>query len=467
MRAVRAARARLGRLSGRTRAVGLFFATSLAGRGIGVACQLLQVPIAVRVLGTEVFGLWMVLVGVSTVITFADFGVGQGAQNRLAEAFAGGREAEAREIAGSALAFLAAAGALLAGVGLAVAPAVDWSAVFHLTGPRVRTEAGTAVATAIALFCANFPLGFAQRLAYARQLGWRNNLAQAAGAVGALGGLVLAAERGWSLAGVIAATQGAVLAANAGLLVWQLAELGWLRPGALRCRWTAMRPLLGLGAYFGVQQVLLTLMLALPPVMISTRLGAAAVTPYNLAQRLFNFFAIVQNAFMLPLWPAYSDAHARGDHRWIRRMLGWSLAATLGCTIAPMTAGALLARPLISRWVHVPAALPSEPLVWALFLWNAAVFLQQPFGYLLAGLSEVRRLTFYAGVSAVASAGLMALAVRRFGATGAVLGLFAGYLPFLVAGNIAEAIRVLRRDRARAAPCAGLAPPPAAAEGSP
>lgn len=44
-------------LSGRTRAVGVFFATSLAARAVGIGCQLLLVPVAVQALGAEAFGL--------------------------------------------------------------------------------------------------------------------------------------------------------------------------------------------------------------------------------------------------------------------------------------------------------------------------------------------------------------------------------------------------------------------------
>jgi O-antigen/teichoic acid export membrane protein len=441
---LRSARSRYRQLSGRSRAVGMFFATSLAARGVGIACQLLQVPVAVHALGSEAFGLWMALMSISYFITFADFGVGQGAQNKLAEAFAAERDDEARRLWGTTLAFLTAVGGILAAVVLVFAPHFDFVALFRLQDPVVRAEALPAVEATLCLVCLNFPLGLAQRLAYSLQWGWMHNLAQAVGAVGGLGGILFAVHHHWSLVGIIAATQAPLLLSNAGLILLLLGRLGWL-DRLPEFRGDTMRPLLKLGAYFGVQQVLVTLMISLPSVVISTGLGAAAVTPYNLAQRLFNFFAIIQNAIMLPLWPAYSDAKARGDYGWIRRTLFFSLRAGLFAVILPMAAGALFGRPVIRLWVGPGTALPSPLLIGALFLWNAAVFLQQPFGYFLAGLSEVRRLTFYAVISAGLSGTLMYLAVHRFGAAGTVLGMLIGYLPFLILGNITEAARVLRR----------------------
>lgn len=459
--------ARARRLSGRSRAVGLFFATSLAARVVGISCQLFQVPIAMGVLGSEAFGLWMTLTGIGYMITFADFGIGQGAQNKLAEAFAAGDDAQARELWDGTLAFFGVLGLGLTVVAAAVARWVDFTALFNLADPVVQAEARAAVAVTLFLFCLNFPLGLAQRLAYSRQQGWMHNAAQAAGGVGALGGILLAAHLHWGLPGIIAATLGPVLLGNAVLLVAQLRQLGWLDVRLPRCRRSTMKELFGLGAYFGIQQVQLTLMLSLPQVVISTSLGAAAVTPYNLAQRLFNLFAVIQNAFMLPLWPAYSDAKARGEYGWIRRTLLLSLGATALLTLAPMALGAAFARPILAAWVGHQADLPSATLVWLLFLWNALVFFEQPFGYLLAGMSEVRRLTFYAVISTVASTGLMCLLVSRYGREGVVLGMATGFLPFLILGNIAETVRLFRAMPGRRAAAPALIESDPIAEGRP
>lgn len=460
MNVVHLLRQRIGRLSGRSRAVGIFFATSVGARVLGIACQLIQVPIAMHALGAEAFGLWMTLTSIGNVIAFADFGVGQGAQNKLAVAFAAGRDELARQLWDTTLIFFGGVGLLLSAVAIAVARSLDFTALFNLTDPVVQHQARGAVAVTLFLFCLNFPFGLAQRLAYSRQQGWMHNLVLALGSVGSLVGVTWATRAGCALPGLIAAAQGPMLLGNVGLLLWQLGQLGWLDWRRIRCDWPALRELVGLGAYFGVQQVQLVMFVSLPQVIISTNLGAAAVTPYNLAQRLFNLFAVIQNAFMLPLWPAYSDAHARGEFGWIRRTLFFSLGATALLTLAPMALGAAFAKPILGAWVGHNAALPSTALIWLLFFWNAAVFLEQPFGYLLAGISEVRRLTFYAVVSAVVSAGLMTLLVQGYGQEGVVLGMLIGFMPFLLVGNVAETVRVFRLlpDRGKSVPVLAVAP---------
>src|SRR5262249_5896009 len=154
-----------------------------------------------------------------------------------------------------------------------------------------------------------------------RQQGWRHNLVLAGAAIGGLGGTILAIAMKATLSTVIVAAQLPLVVGNAVLLIAQLRSLGWLDLRLVHGRWATMRELAALGASFGVQQLQLTLFVSLPQIIISTHLGASAVTPYNLAQRLFNLFSVIQNAFMLPLWPAYSDAKAKGDFAWIRRTL--------------------------------------------------------------------------------------------------------------------------------------------------
>lgn len=436
------------------REIAMFFVTSLAARGLGIVCQLLQVPIAIKALGSEAFGLWMAVAGLAQFIVFADFGMGIGLQNRLAESFAQDRRDEARELFASAFLFLCTVALALIGVLMLAADYVHAAQLFRLTEPETIAEAPLALRSFLVLFCLGLPIGLAQRLAFGRQKGWMHNTTQGVGAVLSLGGVALAAALGGGLVPMLLCAQGALVAGNALLLLIQLVQLRWLSLRGLTLRPKMVGELLRLGAFFSLQQIVNTILFALPQLVVSMALGAAAVTPYNLVQRLFNLFAVIQNSFMLPLWPAYSKARARGEIDWMRRTLRRSLLATACLSCAPMALGAIFAGPIIHLWVGGAAEPPAAALVWLLFGWNALVFFQQPFGYLLAGVSEVHRTTLYAVLTAVASAGLMLLLVHPLGLPGVVLGLMLGYLPFNFIGNVVETFRYLRAAAAAAPPSA-------------
>lgn len=432
------------------RDLAMFFVTSISSRVVGVACQLLQVPIVVKTLGAEAFGLWMTFATLSGLVIFADFGLGLGVQNRLAELFAHDTRrdrAQARAFFGSAFLLLSLIGAALALVCNLVNERIDHAALFNLQEPSVASAAPFAALITALSFCAGFPLGLGQRLAYARQKGWACNLAQAGGSVFSLIAVAFVAARGGGLISMVIAGQGSLFFANFVLLVWQLAPLGWLKFWRFRFRVPLIRQLVGVGACFGAQQVLNTVLFTVPPLVISTQLGAAAVTPFNLLQRLYNLFSVVQNAFMLPLWPAYSRAKARGEFAWMRRTLRRSFVATLFVSVIPMVVGAVFAPWIIRIWVGHEV----EGLTWfltiTLCVWNALVLLQQPFCFLLAGVSEIRRITIYSVASAIAGLALMHAFIHAFGPAGVALGLILGFLPFGFLGALIETRRYLRGTR--------------------
>ena len=208
----------------------------------------------------------------------------------------------------------------------------------------------------------------------------------------------------------------------------------------------ALRKLLSVGILFFVQQVCDISLYTAPAILISSLLGAAAVTPFNIGQRLFSLFLVVQNAFLPPLWPAYSEAKAMCDWAWVRRTLRRSILATLVLTIAPMTLASVFGGPVLQLWVGRKtdaAALPGQMLLWMLFAWNVIVVLQQPYAFLLSGMSEVKRLSIYRIITAVSSIGLMLGLGPRFGLPGIVAGLIAAMLVSLL-GGVLETRRFLR-----------------------
>lgn len=444
--------AKFSKSSERQKSLGLFFATSLFTRGATIASQVVQVPLILHAFGNEGFGLWITVTGIQQLLTFTDFGVGTSAQNQMAEAFAHKDSERARQLFASGLVTLCGLGLLIAAVLLPVAYLIDVASLFNITQENLRQSATGALAASIVGFCAGFPMAMAHRLAFSRQLGWKLNLRVAWGRVFTLAAIFIGVHLHWTLGQVILATFATQFLTDVMFLNGMLKELGWLNWGIFRAHKTHVRGLLKIGAYFGVQQIANTVLFALPPIVISTTIGAAAVTPFNLAQRLFGLFSIVQNAFMTPLWPAFSEANAKGEIDWIRRTLRKALLGTIFATVLPMAIGAAFAPQILTLWVGSTADLPNWTLILLLFTWNALTYLQQPFGYLLAGVSAVRRTTFYGVCTAVVCVVLMFALVKPFHAPGVVIGMIAGFLPFNFIGNVIETKRFLRSASAAKRP---------------
>ncbi len=421
-----------------------FFVTSLSGRGLGIVCQLVQVPLALRYLGKEAFGVWVTLGSISYLISFSDFGIGMGAQNQMTEALGTGNHPKARRLFMTTLVFLCVVASVLAAVGVPVFLRLPWGSLFKLQDPALIDAVPHAITLFLILACVNIPLGLARRLTYATQQAWLDNVNSAVMSVVGLTAIFLGGYLQLGFENYVLITWMPGMVVCLGLLFYQWVRLDWLRARGPWFDRHALRGLLNLGVLFGVQQLCTLVLFGAPPMLISTLLGAVAIAPFNLVQRIFNVFQMLQNAFLLPLWPAYADAKAKQDWSWLARTFRRSMVATIGIAVIPMIGIAFVTRPLIRLWTGTDATLPTTGLVAALLVWNVVVALQQPLGFFLAGVSEVKRNTIYSLLTAVVAGALMPLLAPRFGVAGIVWGLVIGTVLFSLLGSAAEVWKYFR-----------------------
>ena len=229
-----------------------------------------------------------------------------------------------------------------------------------------------------------------QRLAFAVHQSWLNNAEVTAVNVCNVLGVYLACRWHLGLSAFVLAIYLPGCVINIFLNFGLFAHLGWFRRLAasaddvVRSAWldfAELRVILKTGTLFFVQQLCALSLFTAPAVLISAILGAAAVVPFNLAQRLFSLLLVIPNGILPPLWPAYAEAKAKGDWAWISRTLYRSLGAVTGLTIVPMAVVAYFARDLLRLWTgshEQSVILPSALLVGMLFVWNALVVMQQP-----------------------------------------------------------------------------------------
>ena len=431
----------------RERSILAFFATSLAQRGIGIVCQFAQVPIALHYLGSEAFGLWVTLMTLNFIVSSSDFGIGCGVQNKIAEALGAGDSDRARKVFVTGLCFLLGIMALLLGLIISFCLFSDIPQLLRLTDPRLTLSASTSLLCVAVIWCVNIPLGLGQRLAHASQLGWMSNIASS---VSQLLTLAIVSTAAWLKVGVstfFVLTFGSGALISFLFLLYLLRHLGWLDLRLTEFQSPILGDIARLGILFFIQQLATVVMFSSPSLILSMTLGASAVTSYSLVQRVLNLFVIVVTAFLVPLWPAYADAKAKSDWPWIRRSMVHSLLLVCGLAIVPMIAVGPFVQTLISWWTGGAAVIPPQSLVWLLIAWNALSVFQQPFGYLLVGLSEIKRATIYSLLSAAASLAMILLLIPKFGINAVPIGLMIGFIPFIMGGTFAESIDLLFNPR--------------------
>ena len=287
-----------------------------AAKLLSASLTLVSLPLAVRYLGPERFGLWATIASTVVFLSLLDLGIASTLTNHIARAFATGDREYAAGYAANGL-LLTSLVACVAGVAMAAAWfRIDWMTLLNVSANVPRGEVSATVAVAGALMLLGLPASLASRIFAGYQEVHFSNALIAAGTVANLAGLVCGIALRVSMPVLFLLSVGSVTLCNlvglAGILVW---FKPWLRPRFSLLQWTRSQELLSSGSGFLLIQIAGAVVFSSDNVVISHYLGAAQVTPYNVTWRFVGLTAVLHSLIFPALWPAYAEANARGDMR--------------------------------------------------------------------------------------------------------------------------------------------------------
>jgi O-antigen/teichoic acid export membrane protein len=327
----------------RGRRLRLAVVTSLLTRPLAFVISLLTVPLFIRYLGAERFGLYDSIVALTLWLSLTNAGLGIGLMNRLQDCYVSGDTVLARRYVSSL--WIAVTAMSLAGllVITAVVPLVEWDAVFRTTTPEAGRGTALAVWVAAAIVLVSVTVSVPSFAYAAYQEMHVMNLWEGLARVATLAAcfavvfVPLGGSR-FGLSAVILASAGVAVLVRMAAVAWQLKRTAWLRPSLKLFDAGLLRITLSEGLWLFLLQIATMLVFQVDKLIISNRLGAAEVTPYSVVGRVFLMAYGVFGVIMYPMWPAYGEAIRRGDVAWARRgirmMLALGTAAMLGCGAA-------------------------------------------------------------------------------------------------------------------------------------
>lgn len=425
----------------------LYAAVSSAGaKAIAMACSLVQVPIALHFLGSEAFGLWMTLSSAVALMSFADLGIGVGVQNSVAEAFAHNDPTRITRIFTTGILLMAAIGAAVFVIGALICSEVNWTTLFQVKDSTLTPMVRPALFLVLGMFAAGLPLNAFQRVANGLQLGWINGIATAVGSILALGLVILGSASQVPFLVFLAMALLPPILVNlitGGIL---FKHLNWRLNQPWSPDFSLTRPLMRQGLVFLIPQVNTMVLLTAPQLIISATLGLSAVTPYNLCQRLLNIVTQLTQMAIGPLWPAYTEARARGDWNWIATAYRRSVLVSTACAFPLCLAFALRGREIILLWSRNAEGLPATQLVFLMSLFTFALAMGQPGFYLLGGCKQLDGISWYATLTSAAFLLSVYPLAATWGVVGVALSLLASYSLFTLLCSLIEVAGLLKRN---------------------
>lgn len=402
--------------SARSRRLAAAVIVGSVARAVGTIAPLVLVPMLYNYLGQTRFGVWATVLSVTSMIVFADLGLGSGLLTKVS--WAHGRdnsELAARYISNAYLGTILISVTLLA-VGSIAALSISPSSILGVTDEAAISDSNAITLILIAAFFISIPVLLIGRVQLAIQQGWQGSLWFASGQI-------LSVPVAWVLIradsppaivilGVVAAP---IFVACINTLVFFSRSGRRISPRPKLINREDLRALLAVGSVFSVVSIFSNIAINADNIIVASGLGVDEVSVLTIASRLFRSTTILISLIGMPLWGANGEAMARGDVKWISRTTRRA-AILLASATALIAFGLVFFRmEVIELWIGGETVETPFYLYLGLATWSVLYSVVTPF-FMVQNASEKIRPQLYGwGAYLVASVPLKYLAIVEFG----------------------------------------------------
>ena len=403
-----------------------------AAKLLTTAVSLISLPLAVRYLGAERYGVWATITTTVVWINLLDLGIANTLTNHVSRAYAADDKAYAARYFTNALVLTVGIAGIVGLIFALVSARIDWVRLFNVNASVSPRELNHTIAAAVALMLLGLPCSLVSKLLAGYQELHRNSYAICVGAVASVAGLVIGVVLRVSMPALFLMSVGCLPLANfANLLLVVTWHKPWLLPRRSLVERSAIKELLDSGSSFFLIQIAAVVVFSSDNLIVSHYLGAAEVTPYSVTWRLVGLAAVLQSLIFPALWPAYSEAYAKGDYGWIRRTFSMTMKGTVGLNLSCVIVLLVFGRAAIRVWAGA-AAVPSIQLLLAMGIWAVVSGFMSVESCLLAALNRTRQQAILSIVAAALNIVLSLVLVRHIGSLGVIGGTILSYLVVLV-----------------------------------
>jgi O-antigen/teichoic acid export membrane protein len=421
-------------------------ASGLLSRFVALAISFITLPLTVRYLGKEEYGVWVTVATTVVMLSVLDLGIANTLTNFISESFAVEDSARAQRYYATAFWVTVGVALTLGVLAVLLFHILDIGALLHLSGKVEISHARTLVAISIAYFLLTLPLNLADNVLSGYQQVHVANYFQMINSVLGLLAIVTVMMLHGNIVVLLAAFCSAMLLGALGKQIWLSGwSKPWIRPHPSQVHLEIAHELFRQGILFFILQLTGLVVFNSDNLVITHFLGPSEVTPYSIAWRLTGYASLLQSQLIPSFWPAFTEAYKKQEMDWVRHTYRTMVRnVTLVVAAAALLIG-LVGRPFIRIWAG-PAAEPKALLLWTMAAWAILVATTTNQALLLTAVGRLRLETTVAVLAAVANLALSLFLVQRIGAEGVIVSTVVSFAIFMVVPQEIEVRRVLRGD---------------------
>lgn len=333
--------------------------TMIAARVTNIMTGVITVPITLKYLGEDLYGVWMALTSVVGFLSFYDFGIGTGLRNMLIECAANNDVEMPRKYIGNALLVLTAMSAVMIIFIFSVLPNFQWESLIKCSNPASVPQILPTAQAVMTMFALGIPVTQLQNIANAYQRGYWGYLCFLVGRIfGFLFVLwcVYEAKDLWLLAGGYVGIP--LIITLVGWVVF-FRTAPRLRPWPIFPELDIIKSLFGTGFFVLVHTLSLLLINSSPIILIANTINAASAVPYSVTQRLLGASNMISMSLMIGISVAVGEAWHQRDYNWIKKTIKRSEMIVFATGILPLLLFLFAGRKIILWWLSSPESVPS------------------------------------------------------------------------------------------------------------
>lgn len=412
-----------------------------AVQGYSIALNMALIPITLHLLDEYKYGVWITLFNVISWISIFDIGIGNGLRNKFTESMSKGQIKEARE-------YVSTGYVVMTGIALSMIlifiPAwfwIDWARIFNVK-TELSQEIAWLVGIAFVLTSVQFCLKLVGTLLIASHKPAITSFIMSLSNTLIL--VVFLSTKKWiadSLIGIgfVYTLIPVLVFIFVSLFVFN-GKLHKVKPSLYYFRRDKVKSLFSLGIQFFMIQIAAIIIFQTDNMIITHTLSPEEVTPYNIIFRYFAVVTMFAGIIMGPLWSAYTDAAAKNDYMWIKRMIFNQLKGLVLVSVLILVL-ILFAKSIIPLWLNYHLNI-SNLLLYGMAGYTFVAVYNNIFSFLLNGLNKTKVQIMTSIMGTVINIPLSILFANKFGNGGVILATIVSLLFFSIFGTI-QAFQIL------------------------
>lgn len=296
---------------------------SLILKAFGIVTGLIIVPLSLKFLDANQYGIWLTIYSIIFWLSYFDFGLGQGLKNYLSKSLAHGNEKLAKEYVSTTYFLLSVIFLSIAIILQIINPHLEWTKILNCN-ETLSKPLSLLMANLFIIISIRFILQIIIQIYEANQRVAYGNMINVVGQVSTILVLLIIPYFYWNnklLVFGIVSTGIPVIVFLIFTLIAFHTHFKNLRPTIKGINFVHRNKLLGVGMKFLIIQLSILIITQLPNIIIAHHFGHEKVTLFFTTQKYFSIIYMAYAMVVKSYWPAFTEAYTKSDFNWINKSL--------------------------------------------------------------------------------------------------------------------------------------------------